>query len=209
MGRRKTDTRGVQWTVEAFLAVLVLLSALVVVTAVVPTGTGQAEAEQAQEQLQQAGDDVLRLADQEGLLSEGVLYWDSTAGEFADTETAVGGEPHYTTFVSAPDHPLERVLSGTLAERQVAYNIHITYQGATGTERRPVVYQGPPGGDSVIASETVILTNSDEPLITSGDGCETLGELSECPADSFYAVDTSPGSERYTVVQVELELWRV
>ncbi len=205
----KNDTRGVQWTLEAFLAVLFLLSAVVVVAAVVPTGTGQAEAELSQAQLQQAGDDVLTLAEQENLLHETLLYWDSTDGAFIGTETDLGGAPHYVTFTDAPDHPLAELLSGTLGERHIAYTLHIEYQGETGSERRPIVYQGPAGGDSVTASKTVILTNSDEPTVTSGDDCETLGNLSECGGDSFYAVDTSPSSERYTVVQVELELWRV
>lgn len=209
MGTFKADSRGVQWTLEAFLAVLVLLSAIVVVTAVVPTGTGQAEAELSQTQLQQAGDDVLRLAEQENLLHETLLYWDSTDHAFIGTETDLGGAPHYVTFADAPNHPLTGLLSGTLVERHIGYNIHIEYQADTGTERRPIVYQGPAGGDSVTASKTVILTNSDTLAVTSDEDCEILGNLSECSADSFYAVDTSPSSERYTVVQVELELWRV
>lgn len=207
------DTRGVQWTLEAFLAVLLLLSALVVVASVLPIGTQQAEAEIAGTQLQQAGDDVLRLAEAEGNLTAALLYWNTTSGTFVDTTTDVAGESHYVTFDGNGDHPLAALLAGTLGERAVAYNVYIEHEtrGATGavTERRPVVYQGPPGGDSATASATVLLFEDDVPHASAGD-C-TLAELdneSACGSEAFYAPNVDPTSNRYNAVQIQIELWR-
>jgi hypothetical protein len=209
----RADTRGVQWTLEAFLAVMLLLSALVVVASVVPVGTQQAEAEIAQTQLQQAGDDVLRLAEAEGNLTATLLYWNTTAAAFVGTQTDLGGDPHYVTFDGDGGHPLAALLADTLGEQSIGYNIHIEYEtGGTAagvTERRPVVYQGPPGGDSVTASATVLLFEDDVPSASAGD-C-TLAELdndSACGSEAFYAPNVDPTSNRYNTVQVQIELWR-
>lgn len=210
-GRRlRSDTRGVQWTLEAFLAVLLLLSALAIVAAVLPVGTQQAGAEIGQTQLQQAGDDVLALAEAEGNLTAAVLYWNTTDGEFVGTEATLGAEPHYVT-VSDDDHPLAALLAGTLDERHIAYNIHIEYETAGDgpvTERRPLVYQGPPGGDSVTASTTVLLVDDDRPHASAGN-C-TLAELDDnaCGTETFYAPNVDPTSDRYNTVQIQIELWR-
>ena len=206
-GGLRDDSRGVQWTLEAFLAVLLLLSALVVVAAVVPTGTGQADAELTQTQLQQAGDDVLALASEEGTLLEALLYWNATEGEFVGAEADLGGEPHYVAFRDAPDHPLAELLAGTLEERGVAYNVHLAYDTEDGTEQRPLAYQGPAGGDSVTASTTVLLRADERPVETPA-ACETLWELESCAEGSYYAPESLAGSDRHAVVEVELELWR-
>jgi hypothetical protein len=211
----RDDARGVQWTLEAFLAVLLLLAALVVVASVLPVGTQQAEAELAQTQLQQAGDDVLDLAAAQGNLTAAVLYWNTSAGAFVDAEASLTGDPHYVTFDGAGAHPLAALLNDTLGERPVAYNIHIEYENETGpgvTERRPVVYQGPPGGDSVTASTTVLLQGDDVPQVSAGN-C-TLAELdnnSACGSEVFYAPGATgvASTSRYTTVQIQIELWRV
>lgn len=203
------DSRGVQWTLEAFLAVLLLISALVIVAQAVPVGTQQAEAELARAQLQQAGDDVLGLAEANGNLTAAVLYWNTTAGSFVNTQTDVGGAPHYVSFDGEEAHPLAVLLAETLGERPIAYNLQITYETALGTtEQRPLVYQGPPGGDSVTTSATVLLSGDDEPHASAGD-C-TLAELSvsNCDGEAFYAPDIDPTSTRYNTVQIQLELWR-
>ena len=202
-----------QWTLEAFLAVLLLLAALVVVASVLPLGTQQAEAELAQTQLQQAGDDVLDLAAAQGNLTAAVLYWNTSAGAFVDAEANLTGDPHYVTFDGAGGHPLATLLNDTLGERPVAYNIHIEYEvEANVTERRPVVYQGPPGGDSVTASTTVLLQADDVPQASPGN-C-TLAELdnsSACGSEVFYAPDATgvTAASRHTIVQIQIELWRV
>lgn len=207
----QSDQRAVQWTLEAFLAVLLLLSALVVVASVLPVGTQQAETELAQTQLQQAGDDVLRLARANGSLEAAVLYWNTTEGEFVDAESTLGPEPHYVRFGGNSAHPLAALLADTLDDRQLSYNLHVEYKTAVGvTERRPLVYQGPPGGDSVTASATVLLFDDHRPRESAGN-C-TLAEIdddSACGTESFYAPDTAPDSDRYNVVQVQVELWRV
>ena len=209
----RSDSRGVQWTLEAFLAVMLLLSALVVVAAVLPVGTQQAEAELAATQLQQAGDDVLRLAGAEGNLTAALLYWNTTDDAFVGAETDIAGGPHYVTADSGGGHPLADLLADTLGERPVAYNIHIEHEtrggGGSVTERRPVLYQGPPGGDSVTASATVLLFEDDVPAASAGD-C-TLAELdngSACGSESFYAPNVDPTSNRYNTVQIQIELWR-
>jgi len=206
----RADTRGVQWTLEAVLAVLLLLSALAAVAAVLPTGTGQAEAELAGTQLQQAGDDVLGLAAAEGNLTATLLYWNTTAETFVDAETDLGGSPHHVQFDGDETHPLAGLLAGTVGERALAYNIHVEYEvGGGATEQRPLVYQGPPGGDSVTASTTVVLSEGDRPHASPGN-C-TLAELDDptaCEGETFYAPNAD-ATDRYNTVQVVVELWRV
>ena len=212
-GSLRRDSRGVQWTLEAFLAVLLMLSALVVVASVLPAETQQAGAGPAQTQLQQAGEDVLGLAEAEGNLTAALLYWNTSETAFVGTQTDLGGAPHYVSFDGGGSHPLAALLADTLGERPVAYNIHIEYQTGRGTagvtERRPVVYQGPPGGDSVTTSVTALLFDDDVPAESSGN-C-TLAELdsSNCGSETFYAPDVDPTSNRYNTVQVQVELWRV
>lgn len=205
-----TDTRGVQWTLEAFLAVLLLLSALVVVAEVAPAGTQQAETELAQQQLQQAGDDVLGLAEAERNLTAAVLHWNTTETTFVGANTTLGGEPHYVAFDGDESYPIAPLLADTLGERPVVYNLYIAYETELGvTERRPVVYKGPPGGDSVTTSTTVLLFEDDRPAASAGN-C-TLAQLhngSACDDESFYAPDVAPSSDRYGAVQIQLELWR-
>lgn len=203
-----SDTRGVQWTLEAFLAVLLLLSALVVVAAVLPVGTQQAEAELAQTQLQQAGDDVLELAATEGDLTAAVLYYNTTEAEFAGTETDLGGESHYVSFDGDEDHPLAPLLAGTVGERALAYNIHIEYEAdGPAPERRPLVYQGPPGGDSVTATATVVLSEDDVPHASPGNCTLAALDAGACGDETFYAPNADDTAQ-YNTVQVALELWR-
>ena len=208
-GHLRGDTRGVQWTLEALLAVLLLLAALAAVAAVLPTGTGQAEAELAQTQLQQTGDDVLGLAAAEGNLTAALLYYNTTAETFVGAETDLGGSPHHVQFDGEEAHPLAALLSGTVGERALAYNIHAEYEvGGGTTEQRPLVYQGPPGGDSVTASTTVVLSEGDRPHASPGN-C-TLAELDAgaCAGEEFYAPNVD-STDRYNTVQVVIELWRV
>jgi hypothetical protein len=203
--RLRSDTRGVQWTLEAFLAVLLLLSAVVAVAAVVPTGTQQATAELTQERLQAAGADVLTLAQQEGRLEAALLHYDTAEGSFVGTDVSIDGIDRYSTFEGS-EHPLAPLFGATLAEQRISYNVDLVYDAGGTTERRPLVSQGPPGTESVTTTATVGLSDEDRPARVGR--CKTLGELGNCPGERFYAPDANPGGTGYNLVTVELELWR-
>lgn len=207
--RLVSDTRGVQWTLEAFLAVLLLLASLVIVTAVLPVGTQQAHVEVDQAQLQGAGEDVLRLAEVDGLLRETLLYWNTSSGRFVDTQETLSGQALYTSIAGVEDHPMVPLLQETLDENELSYNIHVNPVGGSGAaSRRPLVYNGPPGSNSVVASTTVLLRDSDIPAGTVG-GC-TLGEIDEsgCSDEQFYTENAEPNTSRFAVVTVRLEIWQ-
>lgn len=204
-----SDTRGVQWTLEAFLAVLLLLASLVVVTAVLPVGTQQTQVEVDQAQLQKAGEDVLRLAEVDGLLRETLLYWNTSSGRFVDTQETVSGHALYTSMAGVADHPMGPLLRKTLEENDLSYNIHVNPVGGSGAaSQRSLVYNGPPGSNSVVASTTVLLRDSDIPAGTVG-GCP-LGELDEsgCSDEQFYTENAEPNTSRFAVVTVRLEIWQ-
>ena len=133
--RLRSDTRGVQWTLEAFLAVLLLLSAVVAVAAVVPTGTQQATAELTQERLQAAGADVLTLAQQEGRLEAALLHYDTAEGSFVGTDVSIDGIDRYSTFEGS-EHPLAPLFAATLAEQRISYNVDLVYDTG-GNDRAP------------------------------------------------------------------------
>jgi len=205
-----SDERGVQWTLEAVFAVLLLMSALVVVLEAVSFDEPQSEDEVIQSQLEQSAADVYDLAAQEGLLRESILYWNSNAGRYIGTDTTTGSEAHYTNPSSSL--PMGTLLQETLEEQQIAYNLIIEYEDGTGgTNTRRLIYQGPPGGQSVTVSQNLILSDSDKPFLSSGD-C-TLREIDApgtCPGESYYIPNAHPESlDRYNTLRVQLEVWQI
>lgn len=213
----RTDTRGVMWTLQAYLFLFVLLGGVVIAASSVPID--DAPTEFSDFQREQLATDLLSVAAGTETLGEGVRYWNASGQRWVE---AFGGanDTHYTALRTTPSHPLWLAVDAGIGDRQLGYNVEISYRdgpnGNRQTER--VVYQGPPGPDAVTASRSVVVFDSDPtaigPTSNDGDPC-TLGELSDdastgtngCRSGAYVAPDAAPGSSRYNVVEVRVTLW--
>jgi len=206
------DERGIQWTLEAFFAVLLLLSALLVVLESTSLGSPQSEDKTTRSQLSQRGADVFSLASEKGLLHDAILYWDSGGRTYINSTTVTDSQGHYTTFDRSASFPLAALLNETLGEQRLAYNLILEYETASGgSDTRLLVYQGPPGGESVTVSTRVALADMDKPAVSPSD-C-TLQEIDSpgvCIGEDYFISDAHPNDlDLYNIVRVQLEVWRV
>jgi hypothetical protein len=216
------DDRGVQWTIEAFLAVLLLFTTLAVTLDTV-ANSGEASSDQfAEYQLQRDAGDVLAIARAEGNLSRSLLYWNTTAaapnGTWINDSQPPPGE--YTILTSEdPNHPLSRLLASTLVLDNVRYNLAVVYENDSApgnTSTKTMVFQGSPGSDAATDTTSVRLLDGDAPAAANassdGDPC-TLEEIHDdtngCGgSQGFYAPDAHPGANLYNEVRVRITVWR-
>ncbi|WP_253737913.1 DUF7288 family protein [Halohasta salina] len=191
--------RGQAHTVEAFIAALLLLSALLFAmqaTAVTPLSASTSN-QHIENQQRALADGLLSTAADDGSLQETVLYWNASRGAFQDS-----GETGYyqragsqTAFLAA--------LNETLAERRIAYNVRVRYfdANATAVSTDPLVSLGQPSDNAVTASRTITLTNESR---LTGD-CTSDCRLETEP---FYASSVDDG-QLYNRVEVRITTWRM
>jgi hypothetical protein len=205
-----SDERGIQWTLEAFLAVILLMAALVAVLESTGIGTPESEDQVSRSQLSQRGADVFSLAAAEGYLKDAVLYWDSGGRVYINSTALTDGQDHYTTFDPSDSFPLATLLADTLGQQRLAYNLILEYEtGTGGTATRLLVYQGPPGGESVTTSTRVVLADTDTPAQSPGDCTLRQIDSGTCAGEDFYMPNAHPNDpDRYNTVQIILEVWR-
>lgn len=222
MGWAETDERGVLWTLQAYLFLLILLGGVVIAAGTLPAD--QSPSTFTDLQHTQLDADVLSTASATGALSDAVLYWNASGERWIGARGGVSPTA-YTTIRTHRAHPLWPVLETSLDGRQLGYNLQVTYRtvgdgngGSSRTQR--VVYQGPPGQDAVTVSDRLLLTDDSVPAeairSSDGDPC-TLGEMGAtttagtngCDDVAYFAPDTAPGSGRYNVLKVRLTLWQV
>lgn len=220
----RSDRRGVKWTLQAYLFLLILLTGVVVAAGSLPTDTDSRAFDDFQRQ--QVAEDLLEATDGTDSLDRAVRYWNASAGRWLG---AAGGanDTTYTTLGTNRDYPLWPAVEEAFGQRTPAYNIAIQYQvdsdgdgEADGTETQRVVYQGPPGPDAITATRAVYLpddaTPVDGPTSADGDPC-TVAELGSdtttgtgpCRSGAFFAPEAAPASARYNLLEVELTVWNV
>jgi len=214
------DRRAVQWTLEAFFAVLILFGALAIVAESNEQPTAGFERDQAREQLRQDVDDTLRIADNTGELLNATLYWDATDQRFVDAPSSPPSNVYYSRLTTASSHPLLPVIESTLLSQGLAYNVEFIYNREDdGTETQRVVYQGVPGEGAVSATATVTLKDGMSPAVTDSSGGSdcTLVQMGDstsegsgnCRDNAFYAPDSFPDSSSYNVIRVRVTTWRL
>lgn len=194
--------RAQTFTLEAFVAAVLLLTTVAFALQAVSVSSNTASAAGAELRGQQAGlaVGVLDQGAENGTLQATLLYWNETEGRFYDA----GEDGHYvardppTTFGSA----LSQVVDG----RQVRYNVDLYFENASGEpDHQRLVESGTPDDDAVRVVETVTLYD-DTRLVDANETArpQTLGNLTG--NSTFYAPDRSAGPV-YTVVRVEVVLW--
>ncbi len=196
----RADNRGQAYTLEAFTASLLLVGAILFalqVTAVTPL-TASTSSQHIENQQSQIAGSLLDSAIANGSLTEAVLYWNETAGEFEDVDPeegfyAVGGPP--LTF--------GQMLNRTFLDRGIAANVNMIYINEDDNLREQrMVHFGTPSDNAVTAFRTITLYDDDE--ITSSDHEQTVKNSS-----TYFAPDLDDENGFYNVVRVEITVWRM
>lgn len=214
-----SEERGQAFTLEGFISAIVILTAvLFALQAVVITPTtGGAVDRAAQAQEEREVQDVLRIAAENGELSELVRNWNTGASDPGWD----GGESHpdaaYTNseFANLSDfgHTLDEQLVNASGK---AYNVEFIAYDDSGTRYTESIVQmgGGKGGSAVSASYFV--TVYDEQPLTEPDGSGGFDEQSETleEARADYSGDQEypfpnrdEDSTDFTVIEVRVTVW--
>jgi hypothetical protein len=187
-------------TLEAITASLILISSLVFalqVTAVTPL-TGSTSSQHIENQQAAAAEGVLASAAESGTLKPTLLYWNESADNWhnATTDGYVQGPPQ-TTFGDT--------LEGMFLDRGIVFDLTLYYIDDDGErQREPIVDLGEPSDHASTARRTVTLAD-DDPLYEHGESASDT-TLSNA---SYLVPDADPDQTLYSVVEVELVVWRM
>jgi len=209
-----SDDRAQAFTLEGFIAAVVVLSALLFAlqSIVITPSTGGQIGGQTERSLQQQAGDVLDTNAETGNLSRVVRYWDPCNNDNFHNANSFG----YSTASNITDgkYGLGTLLNETFEDRGRPFNVVVEYQtnssaagwAAGETENVTVFRQGAVSTQSVVASRTVVLY--DDQTLTAPPADDTrLGEVDaqSCAGDPEFAIpDAAPDSEVYNVVTVKV-----
>lgn len=195
------DDRGQLFTLEGFVAALVVLSSVIfalTTTAATPLSSSTSNQHIETQQGAEAAS-LLDAAKANGDLRSMVLYWDDSKGAFHNASTK--GYYLACRSESAFGERLER----SFDQRGATCNVNVRYVATNGrirTER--VVYVGDPTDNAVRVTALITLYDTDRLVLPSGD--ESTVTLEN--ATTFYVPDVGPGPV-YNVVEVEVITWRM
>jgi hypothetical protein len=201
------DRRAQAYTLEGVAAGLVLVSALLFAfqaVSVTPAVTGAVNAE-SRAQLQTETSDTLHAAHSQGALERTVLNYNNS------TETFAGADPSGNASATEVGYGLDDIpgefgamMNQTFEQRGFAFNVYVEYldeDDPSQTNRRVVALRGEPTADTVSASVSVALYDSDR--LPNG---YTLAEVDATNDKSYFASDIDSG-ELFNVVTVEVVVW--
>lgn len=206
--------RAQTFTLEAFVAAILLLATVAFALQVVSISSNTASPADSELGNQNAGlaRGVLDEAVANGTLAPSLLYWNQSNGSFhrADERPEDGG--HYIARLpQGTDAPVfGQSLERPFAGRQVRYNVNLSYaDGDGGVGHQRLVESGTPGDGAVRVVETVTLYD-DTRLLDENTSREnaTLRAVADDPDREFYAPDASPDGPLYNVIRVEVVLWK-
>lgn len=199
--------RGQAFTLEGFVAGVVLLTAVLLAlqTVVAPPSGGSVDRSAA---LGQQAEDVLRTkASAERDLTHAVRYWDSLRREF------VGARSEAVGYGSDPMPPA--LFGGAFEEaftaKGVSFNVVVRYHrpGTTAMGRLPLVYQEAPGSDAVTVQH--VATLYDDMRLTAPDaGDRELHEYDTNASDDdegYYPIPDAGDGAIYNVLEVRVTVW--
>lgn len=203
--------RGQMYTLEGVIGALVIISAVVFAmqsVALTPTGGGSVAPEERTDLRHQAND-VLTLAAQNDTfdLSQLSRYWSQSKRTFFG-----GLNPRLGYGDRDPPGAIGRLLNDTFASQARQYNLILRYRPATpggDTLSTPVVFQGVPADNAVVATQTVTLFDN-QTLTSPGTGNVELWQYDTDFTDSddgFYPIPDAIDGPVYNVVEVRLIVW--
>ena len=198
-GRDRSDHRGQAYTLEAIIAGMLVISALIFalqVTAVTPL-SASTSSQHIENQQKATASGVLSAAHEDEILMDGLLYWNNTAASYHEAERMTYYSNNY------PDNEFGALLHRSFAGRGLAVNVALYPED--GGRPLYMVYRGTPSDNAVTASQSVTIY-SDDNLTAPGFENVTVEE-----ADTF--TNHIPGSEGsgsvHNVVRVEVTVWRM
>lgn len=199
--------RGQTFTLEAFVAAILLLATIAFALHVVTLSSNTASAGDTELRNQHAGlaRGVLDQGTANGSLRTTLLYWDESKEQFYDAD---GDDAYY--IARAPNTTFGASLGAMFDDRQVRYNVNLYFQNETGARgHQRLIESGTPSDDAVRIVETVTLYNHTR-LVDENETQRsvTLADVDENESRNFYAPDARPDSRVYNVIRVEVVLWR-
>ena len=198
-----TGERGQAYTLEAFIAALLLVSSLTFalqVTAVTPLSASTAN-QHIENQQRASASGLLAASHENGALKEAVLYWNAENETFHDATRI----DYYTN--EYPDIPFGNMTDRAFGGRGLAVNVLVHTEDRSRPQR--MVYHGEPSDNAASASRTVTLYDDDELRYANRSGGRTLSNVDDDSSEEFYATDVNPGSQVFHVVRVEVIVWRM
>ncbi|MFB6167460.1 MAG: hypothetical protein ABEJ43_01280 [Haloferacaceae archaeon] len=198
--------RGQAYTLEAFVAALLVLSGVVFAlqaTAVTPLSASTSN-QHVGNQERALADGLMRAAEANGTLTEAVVDWNATTnttdGRF------VGVSPNEDAFSNAgPPNAFGRALNESFGDQQTAFNVVLRYRGTDGTlGSQTMVNMGTPSDDATVATRSVVLY--DDTTLTTGGTVSAPGPAGN---GTFYAPDAEPEGPLFNVVEVRVTVWRI
>ncbi|MFT4882058.1 MAG: hypothetical protein ACI9CA_000771 [Natronomonas sp.] len=202
---RRTGDRGQAHALEAVIGSLLLLTSVLFAlqsTAVTPL-SASTSSQHIENQQQERAQGLLAAASENGTLEPAVLYYNASGDRFHGAD---GDRGEYTG--SRPNITFGQMLNRTFTSSGIAYNVNLEYQtnNGTATNAQRFVYNGQPSDNAVSASWTVALDDSDHLYTPQGNA--TGARIGDSATD-FYIPDTSPDTDLYNIVRVEVVVWRV
>lgn len=205
------DDRGQAFTLEGFIASLLVLTALLLALqsiVITPTTTGSVDPA-VRSDLRQQGSDVLEVSASNGTLSKLARFWtdDCTDRTFVDGNgEQIGYGTDRVPFV------LGSLLNETFTERGRTYNVFIDYElnktdDTIVYDSVPVARRGAPADNAIVVRYTVTLY--DDQILTGPDDVRIGEAFEDCESDpgGFPIPDAHPDSEVYNVIQFRVVVW--
>lgn len=196
------DERGQAFTLEGFIAALLVLSSVLFVlnvTAVTPL-SASASNQHIENQQSAMATSLLDVAAANDSMEPTLLAWDDALGGFHDASA----NGYYLTC--GFDTAFGVLLTQTFETNGVACNVNLRYVTASGDLRAErLVYVGEPTDNAVRATSFVTLYDDD--LLRTANGTHTSVTLTN--ASTFYAPDAAPNDRLYNVIEVEVIVWRL
>ena len=208
---RADRDRGQMYSLEGVIGALVIVSAVVFAMqsiALTPGSGGSVSAEERADLRAQA-EDVLVLSAQNDTfdLSHLSRYWSQSKRTFYG-----GLNPRLGYGTREPPGAIGRLVNETFASQSRQYNLILRYRPAdpaNDTLSTPVVYQGTPDGNAVVATQTITLYDN-QTLTSPGTGNVELWQYDTDPTDSddgYYPLPDAADGPVYNVVEVRLVVW--
>lgn len=206
--------RAQTFTLEAFVAAILLLAAVAFALQVVSISANTASAGDTEDGAQHAGlaAGVLDESIHDGSLERTLLYWDAATGGFhgaADEDDGfyVARPPPSAAYDG--DSGFNESLDETFGDRRVRYNVDLYYTNETGAVgHQRLVESGTPSDDAVRVVETVTLYDDTRLVDENGTRGDTLSTVADDEHSTVYVPDAHVDSPLYNVVRVEVTLWR-
>lgn len=202
--------RGQGYTLEGVIGSLVILSAVLFAmqsVALTPSSGGSVDVSERQNLRNQASD-VLVLSSQNETfgLSKMVRFWDESKRTFAG-----GLTPRLGYGSLHPPGEMGEMLNRTFDNRSRSYNLELRYlpkDPGDQTLTTPVVFQGTPSDDAVVAKRTITLF--DNQTLTGPESNDV--ELWQYGTtyvddDGYYPIPNAVEGPVYNVVEVRLIVW--